>query len=140
MNNIKEQLYLFNQGTYYHCYDLMGNHFAKQNGKSGSIFRVWAPNAKAVSVVGDFNGWDNNAHQMKRLNKGGVWEVFVENTKTYDKYKYCITTKNKGTILKADPYAFYQETNGKTASMVYDISGYKWQDKKYQQQHMNGIM
>ena len=134
MKNIKEQLYLFNQGTYYHCYDLMGNHFTKQNGKSGSVFRVWAPNAKAVSVVGDFNSWSPSAHPMKRLNKGGVWEVFVENTKTYDKYKYCITTKSGDNILKADPYAFYQETNGKTASMVYDISGYKWQDKKYQQQ------
>jgi 1,4-alpha-glucan branching enzyme len=68
---------------------------------------------------------------MKKLNKGGVWEVYVDKVATYDKYKYEITSKNNKTILKADPYAFYQETNGKTASMVYDIEGYKWQDKKY---------
>jgi len=131
MKNLEESLYLFNQGTNYHSYEFMGNHFETCRNKKGSMFRVWAPNAKAVSVVGDFNNWQQNASPMTKINKGGVWECFVENTKTYDKYKYAIVTSQNKTILKADPYAFYQETNGKTASMVYDISDYKWQDKKY---------
>ncbi|MBQ3047534.1 MAG: 1,4-alpha-glucan branching protein GlgB [Clostridia bacterium] len=131
MTKLEEQLFLFNQGTYYHCYEFMGNHFKTYKNKKGSMFRVWAPNAKAISVVGDFNNWQQNQNPMKKLNNGGVWECFVPNTKKYDKYKYAIVTAQNTTILKADPYAFYQETNGKTASMVYDISGYNWQDKNY---------
>ena len=125
------QLYLFNQGTYYHAYELLGCHFDKNKKSQGAFFRVWAPNAKKVNLVGDFNGWNNTSHPMKKLNKGGVWEVYVEKVSTYDKYKYEITSKDGRVFLKADPYAFYQETNGRTASMVYDIEGYKWQDKKY---------
>jgi len=131
MQDIKEQLYLFNQGTYYQSYDLLGCHLKKVGNKLNACFRVWAPHAKNVSVVGDFNSWDKNACKMKKLGNSGVWEGNVENVKIYDKYKYCIITPKNEEILKADPYAFYQETNGKTASMVYDITGYKWQDKKY---------
>lgn len=125
------QMFLFNQGTYYHAYELLGCHFDKVNNCQGAFFRVWAPNAKRVSLVGDFNNWDNTKHKMKKLGPGGIWEVFVEGVKIYDKYKYEITSPYNHTFLKADPYAFYQETNGRTASMAYDISGYKWHDKKY---------
>ncbi len=128
---IKEQMYLFNQGTYYHAYNLLGCHLVKAQNKTGAFFRVWAPNAKSVSVVGDFNGWNATLNKMKKLEKSGIWEVYVEEVSIYQKYKYQITTKKGEKILKADPYAFYQETNGHDASMVYDISGYTWQDKKY---------
>ncbi|MBR4002781.1 MAG: 1,4-alpha-glucan branching protein GlgB [Clostridia bacterium] len=131
-NKKEEQLFLFNQGTYYHAYELLGCHMEEKKGKTGAYFRVWAPNAKKVNLVGDFNGWNDTLHPMKKLGRSGVWEVFVDEVKTYDKYKYQITASNGNTFLKADPYAFYQETNGKTASMVYDIGGYNWQDDKYQ--------
>ena len=131
-NKKEEQLFLFNQGTYYHAYELLGCHMEEKNGKTGAYFRVWAPNAKKVNLVGDFNGWNDTLHPMKKLGRSGVWEVFVDEVKTYDKYKYQITASNGNTFLKADPYAFYQETNGRTASMVYDIGGYNWQDDKYQ--------
>ena len=127
----EKQLYLFNQGTYYHAYELLGCHFDTVKGVKGAFFRVWAPNAKKVSVVGDFNCWQANEHVMTKLDKSGIWEVFVKDVKVYDKYKYHITTRKNQTFLKADPYAFYQETNGRTASMVYDISGYNWQDSEY---------
>ena len=129
-----EQLFLFNQGTYYHAYELLGCHLETKKDKTGAYFRVWAPNAKKVSLVGDFNGWNGNIHPMKKLNRSGIWEVFVNEVHIYDKYKYQITGADGNTFLKADPYAFYQETNGKTASMVYDIGGYVWQDENYRKE------
>ena len=131
MHDKDKQLYLFNQGTYYHAYELLGCHLDNKKNTNGAFFRVWAPNAKSVSVVGDFNCWQPEKHPMTKLNKSGVWEVYVKNIKIYDKYKYHIETRSGKVLLKADPYAFYQETNGKTASMVYDIEGYCWKDKKY---------
>ena len=83
-----KEIYLFHQGTYYHAYNLLGCH-PEDN---GSWFRVWAPTAKAISVVGDFNGWDTNAAKMKKLDNSSIWEVFVENTKQFDNYKYFVTT------------------------------------------------
>ncbi len=130
----KEQIYLFNQGTYYHAYNFLGCHLKKEKNFTGAFFRVWAPNAKEVSVVGDFNNWNGQTYKMKQIEKSGVWETFVNNVKIYDKYKYQIVTSKNDVILKQDPYAFYQETNGHDASMVYDISGYNWQDKNYQEQ------
>lgn len=131
MDNIQQQLYLFNQGTYYNAYELMGCHFCVRNKKAGAVFRVWAPNAKKVNLLGDFNNWNNTLHPMKMLNKSGVWEVFVEGVKVYDKYKYEITSKSNYVQLKADPYAFFSETNGKTASMAYELEGYVWHDQDY---------
>lgn len=81
--------------------------------------------------MGDFNGWKNDVNQMKRISKQGVWEAVILNAKSGDKYKFEIEDKSGYKRLKADPYAFMNETNGKTASIVYDISGYEWHDKKY---------
>jgi len=122
-----KEIYLFHQGTYYHAYNLLGCHPEK----NGAWFRVWAPTAKAISVIGDFNGWNPETHKLKKLDNSTVWEVFVENTKQYDNYKYQITTADNRTIYKADPYAFHSETNGATASKVYDLKDYDWTDKKY---------
>ena len=131
LNNDKDlPLYLFHQGTNYNAYDFMGAHFTKIDGKNGVIFRVWAPNADGVSVVGDFNGWNDTANQMFRISDGGVFEVFIENLKEFDAYKYAVK-RNGNVVLKADPYAFHAETPAKTASKIYDIDGYVWHDKRY---------
>ena len=125
----KLPLYLFHQGTNYSSYGFMGAHFGEKDGKKGVYFRTWAPNADAVSVVGDFNGWDGNMNPAERISDGGVYEAFVEGVKVYDNYKFSIRHNGK-TVLKADPYAFHTE-NGGTASKIYDLNGYKWQDGDY---------
>lgn len=125
-------LYLFHQGTYYNSYEFLGCHTEVKKGEGGATFRVWAPNAKSVSVVGDFNGWDKSANKMTRLQGGdGVYETFVKGVKVYDNYKYLITTKDNRELFKADPYAFHSETNGSTASKVYDMYPYQWGDADY---------
>ena len=123
-----KEIYLFHQGTYYHAYNLFGCHV--ENG--GAWFRVWAPNAKAISVVGDFNGWNPECHKLSKIEESSVWEVFVENVNQYDNYKYQILTADERTIFKADPFAFHSETNGSTASKVYDLKEYSWTDGDYQ--------
>ena len=122
-----KEIYLFHQGTYYHAYNLLGCHPIND----GAWFRVWAPNAKAISVVGDFNGWDENAHQMTKVEDSSIWEVFVIGTKQFDNYKYRITTADDRVLFKADPYAFHSETNGGTCSKVYAHDDFEWTDKKY---------
>jgi 1,4-alpha-glucan branching enzyme len=77
-------LYLFHQGTNYNAYDYMGAHLVSVNGNTGVVFRVWAPNANSVSVVGDFNKWDENANYMTRISDGGVFELFIKDIKEYD--------------------------------------------------------
>ncbi len=128
----KNQLpvYLFHQGTNYRAYDFLGAHKSSVIGKKGIVFRVWCPNAQGVSVVGDFNNWNIDANVMNKISDGGVYELFIEGLKQFDSYKYAI--KNNGrTILKADPYAFHSETPSKTASKVYDLTGYKWSDHEF---------
>ena len=120
--------YLFHQGTNYRSYNYLGSHFAKKGKDRGVIFRVWAPNAESVSVVGDFNGWDKTANVMKK--DGGIFELFVKGLKQYDNYKYCVKSQ-KSEVLKADPYAFHAETTPETASKIYDLEGYKWGDGEY---------
>ena len=120
--------YLFHQGTNYRSYNYLGSHFAKKGKNRGVIFRVWAPNAESVSIVGDFNGWDKTANVMKK--DGGIFELFVKGLKQYDNYKYCVKSQNSE-VLKADPYAFHAETTPETASKIYDLDGYKWRDGEY---------
>ena len=122
-----DKLYLFHQGTYYQAYEYLGAHPYQD----GYIFRTWAPNATKIQVLGDFNNWDNTAHPMTRLNKEGVWEAFIPVAKALDKYKFEITDKHNFARLKADPYAFMNETNGRTASILFDIEGYEWKDSGY---------
>ncbi len=123
-------LYLFHQGTNYRAYDFLGSHAGTKNGKKGVWFRVWAPNAERVSVVGDFNGWNAELNIMERVSDGGVYETFVAGLKRYDMYKYAVTHGGK-TVLKSDPYAFHAETPSGTSSKIYDLSGYKWKDGEY---------
>ena len=122
-----KEIYLFHQGTYYHAYNLLGCH--PEDG--GAWFRVWAPTAKAINVVGDFNGWNTNAAPMKKIDNSSIWEVFIENTKQFDNYKYFITTADDRQLYKADPYAVHSETDGGSCSKVYELDDFDWTDKKY---------
>lgn len=130
----EKQLYMFHQGTYTHAYEYMG---CQPHTEGGFVFRTWAPNAKAINVVGDFNDWDNTRSPMKKISKAGVWEVVIKDAKVNDKYKFEIIDKKNYARWKADPYAFYNETNGRTASIVYDINGYEWQDGAYLEHRKN---
>ena len=132
MNDKKTDLpvYLFKQGNNFESQRLFGAHFDRQNGMEGVVFRVWAPRAKAVSVVGDFNSWVPGATPMKNLDPaGGIWEAFVGGLQVYDIYKYCVTTPDEELVFKADPYAFHTETRPANCSKIYDLSGYEWRDK-----------
>ena len=126
MNN--QGIYYFHQGTNYRSYDLLGAHYSKE----GTTFRVFAPNALWVSVVGEFNGWDSLVNQMTKISDQGIWEVVVNNAKEYDCYQYIIKTKKGEYIYKSDPYAFHSELRPKKASKVYDIDNcYKFTDSKW---------
>lgn len=127
--------YLFHDGTDYEADKLFCPRQITLDGKKGWQFRVWAPNALSVSVVGDFNNWDPTATPMT-VDDGGIWEFFVEGLKVYDNYKYAVTDKRKNTVLKADPYGLHFETTPATASKLYDLSGYKWRDESWM--HIRG--
>ena len=128
-------LYLFHQGTNYHAYEMLGAHFMTQDGKDGVRFAVWAPHAKSVSVVGDFNEWDTRRHPMQRIGDGEIWEVFIEGLQEGDIYKYAIEPQWGGPhIMKADPYGFYAEKKPNTASRLYDLNHYAWQDGAWQEE------
>ena len=126
-------LYLFHQGTNYHAQEMLGAHFVEQDGKKGVRFTVWAPNAKAVSVVGEFNDWNVFIHPMNRMDDGEIWEVFVEGLGEGEIYKYAIEPQWGGPrIMKADPYGFYAEKKPQTASRIYDMNHYEWKDEAWQ--------
>ena len=127
----KLPLHLFHEGNITKGYEFFGSHFAEQKGKKGVIFRVWAPHAASVSVVGDFNKWDRYRHQMNKISDGGIWELFIPGLKQYDTYKYSIESSYGQVRLKADPYGYHMETRPNTATKIYDIEGYKWKDDKW---------
>ncbi len=141
INNIDSfNLYLFNQGKLEKAYDIFGAHLVKdeQGNIKGTIFRVYAPNAKIVSVIGDFNNWDSRVNTLNRIdNENGIFELYLENVREWDKYKYMIVTKNDETIFKSDPYAFFSDNRPETCSKVYDIEGYIWHDKEYLDRRKN---
>ena len=97
--------YLFAKGRHYEIYEKMGAHLAEEDGKAGTYFSVWAPNARSVSVVGDFNNWDRTAHPMQPVQQSGIWDIFVPGVKAGDLYKFAVETSQGYTVLKADPLA-----------------------------------
>ncbi|HBM98047.1 MAG TPA: 1,4-alpha-glucan branching enzyme, partial [Ruminococcus sp.] len=121
---------LFNSGANYSAYNIFGAHLAVSDGKNGVFFRVWAPNALSVSVVGSFNDWNQTSHSMQKLS-GGCWELFIEGVKPFESYKYCIETQSCEKILKSDPFAFHAELRPNNASVVFDIDKYIWNDEKW---------
>lgn len=123
-------LYLFHEGSNSNAYEYFGSH---RKNKNTVVFRVWAPDAKNVSVTGDFNDWSETENPMKQLkNSGGVWEAEIKNIKPYDMYKYCITAADGRALMKCDPYGFHMETRPGTATKYYEIDDcYEWHDEKW---------
>ena len=131
-------LYLFYQGKNYESYKFFGVHSKKKGRGRGFIFRVWAPNAVSISVVGDFNDWDRTKNPMTLI-ADGVWETEISKLKQFDAYKYSIETKDGRTLLKADPYGSHFETRPGTASKIFE-SSYEWKDKDwYAEKHDKSI-
>ena len=120
--------YLFSMGTHYDIYKKMGAHEAVMNGKKGVYFAVWAPNAATVSVIGEFNGWREEANPMTRLEPSGIYEGFVVGAKVGMLYKFFIKTKDGRGLYKADPFANYAEQRPVTASRITDITKLRWSD------------
>ena len=134
MSNFTElDSYLFGQATHYDIFRKLGAHQAVVDGVEGVVFDVWAPHAAAVSVVGDFNGWNENAHVMERVAPGemGIYEAFVPEAREGQLYKYLIYTKGGERLYKADPYATSAELRPETASKIFFTEGYKWTDNAW---------
>ncbi len=124
-------IFLFHEGNNTEAYKLFSPRRVKVKGEEGWLFRVWAPHALALSVVGDFNGWNREANCMKLLEKSdGIWETFIPGLRVFDVYKYCVTRADGTQVLKADPYALHSETAPATGSKLYE-SSFKWSDGKW---------
>jgi len=122
-------LHLFNEGTHARLYEKLGSHLMEVGGVSGVYFAVWAPNADRVSVIGDFNGWDDASAPLKAHGQSGIWEGFIAGVGVGDIYKYRIWSRHNGyRVDKADPFAVHQETPPKTGSKVWTLDGYEWGD------------
>lgn len=121
--------YVFGQGTHYDIYKKLGAHLSNENGKEGMYFGVWAPNAAKVNVIGSFNGWDENIHEMKRLGPGGIHSLFIPGVGTGEMYKFLITTPDGRKLYKADPFANYAQLRPETASITTDLTDFIWSDK-----------
>jgi 1,4-alpha-glucan branching enzyme len=129
----EQDLYLFNEGSHYRIYDKMGAHLLTYNGEAGVVFSVWAPNARSVSVVGEFNEWDTKAHRLTARGSSGIWEGFVPGAKHGALYKFHIESQSHGYhIDKADPIGLLHEKPPRTASVVWDLN-YQWNDNDWMQ-------
>lgn len=127
----KDDCYLFGKGIHYEIYNKLGAHITEIDGVKGTYFAVWAPNAKNVAVIGDFNDWLGFDHNMKMDNDSGIWELFIPDVKEGAMYKYVISTKDGDTLYKTDPYGNWAEVRPGNASKVADIDTYKWKDSKW---------
>ena len=123
--------YYFGEGTHYDIYKKLGAHIGYKNGKEGIYFAVWAPNAASVSVIGEFNGWQENACPMRRREPLGMYDAFVPEAKVGDLYKFYIRTKDGRELYKADPFANYSEMRPGNASRIADLTNFKWGDSAW---------
>ena len=124
-------LYLFSEGDHWEIYRKLGAQLRTIDGAAGVAFAVWAPNAQRVSVVGDFNQWDGRIHPMRKQLSSGVWEIFIPGVGEGDHYKFEVKGANGDIVLKTDPYAFFSQHGRQTASIVFDIDRYKWNDAEW---------
>jgi len=124
---------LFKSGKHYRLYEKFGSHSMIVDGVDGTYFAVWAPSAKSVSVIGDFNFWNEKQHRLNvRWDGSGIWEGFIPEAKEGMRYKYKIKSSHNQIVTeKADPYAFSYEKPPNTASIISNIEGYKWEDKNW---------
>ena len=125
--------YYFHQGTSSKAYELLGAHYNNKETR----FCVWAPNAKGVNIIGDFNGWDLFSLPMRKITNEGLWELTVKGVKEYDCYQYAITTYDGRLLYKADPYAFHAQLRPEKASKVYNLNGYVFSDEKWMKNRSN---
>lgn len=123
--------HLFNEGTHERIYQKLGAHFAIQSGQTGVYFAVWAPNARNVSVVGDFNHWNRQVHPMSFLNSTGIWNLFIPDLQQGELYKYAIEGPDGRVFEKVDPYGFASELRPRTASKVWNLENYEWNDQRW---------
>jgi 1,4-alpha-glucan branching enzyme len=121
-------LHLFSEGQHWKIYEKFGAHMRTIGDAAGVYFSVWAPNAQRVSMVGDFNNWDGRVNPMRKLLGAGVWELFLPGIKQGAHYKFEIRTQTDGVVLKSDPFAFFNQHGKSTASLVYDLERYTWND------------
>jgi 1,4-alpha-glucan branching enzyme len=126
-----EDLYLFNEGTHVRLYDKLGAHRGQRDGRDGTYFAVWAPNAESVSVAGDFNGWNKETHSLSQRGRSGIWEDFISGIGKGTLYKYVVRSRFSGyQAEKADPFSVFNEIPPKTASIVWDLD-YAWGDQDW---------
>ena len=121
-------IYLFGRGTHYTVYEKLGAHPVSEEGQDGVYFAVWAPNARSVSVVGDFNGWNAGQDRMNLLAESGIYDLFIPGLGKHALYKFAVETQKGDILFKADPYANQSQLRPETASVVADLSSYDWQD------------
>jgi 1,4-alpha-glucan branching enzyme len=127
----EQDLYLFNEGRNYRTYEKLGAHLTSQNGEAGTSFSVWAPNAKAVSLIGTFNGWDPRSHPLRARESSGIWEGFIPGVTKGSIYKFHILSNHHGHLVdKADPFGILHEKPPRTASVVWDLE-YQWTDQDW---------
>lgn len=126
--------HLFGEGQHWNLYEHMGAHPLTLHGVAGTVFQVWAPNARRVSVVGDFNGWDGRIYPMRKLVECGVWELFVPGVGVGAHYKFEILNAQGRVVLKSDPFAFFSQNGLQTASLVYDLHRFQWGDDLWMSQ------
>lgn len=124
-------LYDFLMGQTIEAYKYFGAHFVKQDGQEGVVFRVYAPLAKEISVIGEFNSWDPRNHRMNKIDESGVYEIFIPNVKNYQTYKYHILNALGQYVDKQDPFGYFSEMRNGSCSKLFDIDGFIWHDKKY---------
>ena len=131
------QVHLFHDGSYFRSYELFGAKMMTMNEEHGVAFTVWAPQAICVRIVGDFNDWIGDQHIMEKITTEGIWHLFIPGLEAGARYKYEILARDGSVRLKADPYAYYAEVRPQTASIVYELDGYKWKDSKWKQSQRN---
>jgi 1,4-alpha-glucan branching enzyme len=124
-------VHLFGKGTHYKIFNVMGGRLTSHQGSKGAKFAVWAPNAKAISLVGDFNFWDGRAHPMRSMGSSGVWELFMPGLQEGDHYKFEIFTQDNERLIKSDPYTYMSEVRPKTASSLFDVDRFAWSDEEW---------
>ena len=128
----EDDLYLFNTGTNYSIYNHLGAQLETHEQIAGTVFRVWAPSAVAVSVIGHFNGWDRRVHPMRVLGSSGIWELFIPHIEENELYRFSIVNDDGVVVEKSDPFQFFGENRPQTASIVRNIDRFQWQDHEWQ--------